>query len=76
MGSSTIEHGICRICSNELLLFHALLYAGMRKLRCLLKESSSAVRSQAVSFSDHCFHLYLHDKFRDKLAVHLKAIQE
>ena len=49
---------------------------GMRKLRCLLKESSSAVRSQAVSFSDHCFHLYLHDKFRDKVAVRLKAIQE
>lgn len=41
-----------------------------------MKESSLVVRSQAISFSVHCFHLYLHDKFRGEIAVRLKAIQE
>ena len=49
---------------------------GMRRLRNFMKESCSTVRSQAVSFRVHCFQVYLHDKFRNHIAVRLKLIQK
>lgn len=47
---------------------------GMRELRSFMKESCCSVRSQTIGFRVHCFLVYLHDKFRDCIAVRLKLI--
>ena len=48
----------------------------MKALRSCMKKSITSVRSQSISFSVHCFQVYLHDKFRDEVAVRLKDIQK